>query len=210
MGYDKNELLEKETRYLPSPMAAVRLDGDDGETQTIVGHASVYYDGTTETEYELWDGARERIMPGAFQSDLNGEGDVRALVNHDPNYLLGRQSSGTLSLSDSPKGLQYAIRPGRTTVASDTIEHLRRGDLNGSSFSFKVIDERWKTEDSVEVREITAVRLFDVGPVTFPTYENTTASVRAQIERMRAERHKGNIDWISVARARLDLEEVQD
>ncbi len=44
-------------------------------------------------------GFRERIMPGAFTRSLKEGADVKCLMNHDPNFLLGRTKSGTLQLA---------------------------------------------------------------------------------------------------------------
>jgi len=46
----------------------------------------------------------ERIKPGAFDGALK-DSDVRALKNHDPNLLLGRETAGTLELSANSRGL---------------------------------------------------------------------------------------------------------
>ena len=76
------------------------------------------------------------------------------------------------------KGLRYDIALADTTVARDVREHVSRGDVTGSSFSFIPTDERWIREDDIEIREILGVRLFDTGPVTFPAYDATSVSVR--------------------------------
>lgn len=157
--------------------------GDEGH-KSIRGVAAVYYDGTTDTEFRLWDGAVERIMPGAFDG-IEGD-DVRALFNHDPNHVLGRQKAGTLSVRSEKDGLHYEITPSDTTTYRDVTTYLARGDVSGSSFSFAIRDdgesrgERWfkDTDRGVDVREITSAKTYDVGPVTFPAYEATQSGVR--------------------------------
>ena len=96
----------------------------EGELPKIIGYASVFYDGTAGTQYELWDDTFERIMPGAFDRALK-EDDCRALVNHDANNLLGRTASGTLRLSIDKTGLRYEIDTPNTTLGRDTIENIR-------------------------------------------------------------------------------------
>lgn len=182
-----------ERRYLPNEECPVSLEKrDDATPPKIVGRASVFYDGTADTEYVLYparmDGDRElcpalveRINPRAFNKALNEKQDVRALFNHDPNLVLGRTSSRTLYLSKSLRGLDYEIEPGKTTVAADVQEHIRRGDVTGSSFGFSVLDQKFfhDEERGVDVREILSVDLFDCGPVSYPAYGATSAGMRA-------------------------------
>lgn len=157
----------------------VRMDGE-GEDRKIVGYAAVFYrEGDQGSEYRLWDDAVERIMPGAF--DGVGEDDVRALFNHDPSLLLGRSTAGTLSLTVDDLGLRYEIQPGDTTASRDVQAHLERGDLTGSSFGFRITNEEWqKRDDGPDVRLVRGVELFDVGPVTFPAYESSSAGIRSE------------------------------
>lgn len=167
-----------ERRQYTQDVAGVRLEERADEASKISGYASVFYDGTKRTEYQLWDGAVERIMPGSFDDAIKND-DVRALFNHDPNQVLGRTQSDTLKLSVDKRGLKYEIEPGDTQVARDVSEHIRRGDVDGSSFAFIVTDSDWRTEDSVDIREIRSVELYDVGPVTYPAYSTTTAESNA-------------------------------
>jgi HK97 family phage prohead protease len=160
----------------------------EGDPAKIVGVGAVFYDGTPNTEYELWNNkaerAVERVMPGACAKALARPDDVRGLFNHDPNQLLGRTSAGTMKLSADGLGLKYEIDPGNTSIARDVTEHLNRKDVTGSSFAFIVDEERWtETKDAAgkwnSVREIQSVTLFDCGPVTYPAYEATSAGTRA-------------------------------
>ena len=178
-----------ERRWTPLEMEPIRVEGRADGGQKIVGMAAVYYDGTPRTEYTLWDGVKERIRHGAFSQLLKDGTDTRALFNHDPDNLLGRTTTDTLKLKSTRFGLAYEITPPDTQTARDVVALLQRGDLTGSSFSFLIGEESWKEEeDGDEVREIKQVaKLFDVGPVTFPAYEATTANMRS-LESWRAER----------------------
>ena len=168
-------------RDLPMSLAEVRVEGGDDDSPTkIVGYGAVFYaKGNPGTEYELWRGTKERIAPGAFTRAI-AEDDTRGLFNHDPNLLLGRTSAGTMRLSTDKKGLKFEIDIGDTSVAKDVVGHIQRGDLNGSSFSFRVEKETLEElDDGTTIRTIEAVNpLYDVGPVTFPAYTGTDAGTR--------------------------------
>ncbi|VEB57000.1 phage pro-head protease [Salmonella enterica subsp. enterica] len=76
---------------------------------------------------------REIIRPGAFDEVLND--DVRALFNHDPNFILGRRSAGTLALTVDERGLRYDITaPETQTIRDLVLAPMQRGDINQSSF----------------------------------------------------------------------------
>lgn len=169
-----------EKRILSQP-ARLRNRGD-GEQPVITGYAAVFYrDGDPTTEYELWPGAVERIMPSAF-IEIDQD-DVRAMFDH--RELLGRRAAGTLRLEVDAIGLRYEIEPSETSAYRDTAEHVRLGNVTGSSFSFRIRGngEKWYDEASegrtVEVREIHSVSVFDVGPVVNPAYTGTSAGARS-------------------------------
>jgi HK97 family phage prohead protease len=110
---------------------------------------------------------------------------VRGLFNHDPNNVLGRQKSGTLIVEEDAKGLRFDIPTvGDTQIARDVVSMIRRGDVTGSSFSFTVRKrgDLWdygESGDGTMKRELLAVDLFDLGPVTFPFYPQTKTAVRS-------------------------------
>lgn len=167
-----------------------RADQKDGELPDITGLAAVFYnaDDPAGTQYQLWDNYFERILPGAFDRAVK-EDDVRALQNHDPRLLLGRTTAGTLQLEVTKEGLAYRIQPPATQVGRDTITLLERGDLDGSSFAFlpsnggiEWTEERVKVNGSdvtIYIRNVKAVDLYDVGPVTYPAYTATSSGTRS-------------------------------
>jgi len=126
---------------------------------------------------------REVIEPGFFDPVMNN--DVRALWNHDNNYVLGRTKSGTLKLSVDNTGLRYEITPPDTQYARDLMQSIQRGDVDSSSFQFMVNEDSWedKPQDGgLPIRHLRqCAELIDVSPVTFPAYPQTSASVRSKI-----------------------------
>tara|TARA_R100000789_G_scaffold98583_2_gene102795 strand:+ start:564 stop:1526 length:963 start_codon:yes stop_codon:yes gene_type:complete len=146
---------------------------DDGST-TITGHAAVFNQMSSDLG-----GFREIIAPDAFSNVLND--DVRALVNHDPNLLLARTTSGTLNLEQTEKGLQYSFDVPDTTYGRDLIISMARGDVTQSSFAFTIEDDSWETTEDGEIRTINKVKqLYDVSPVTYPAYPTSDDLTLAQ------------------------------
>lgn len=159
--------------------AVVQLQKRDNAQPMIVGYAAVFYrEGDPGTEYELWPGLIERIMPGAFDKAIR-EDDVRALFNHDHNAVLGRTKSGTLRLSVDAVGLRYEIDPPDTQVARELVALIERGDITGSSFAFFPDDTSFRDVGQTTYIERNVVKLADVSPVTYPAYEATSTGVRS-------------------------------
>lgn len=124
----------------------------------------------------------ERIAPGTFAKTIQ-EADIRGLFNHDANMVLGRNRSGTLRLSEDDQGLRYEIDIPDTQVGRDVAVLLERGDVTGSSFGFRTIDDEWsETDDGFPLRTLKSVALRDVGPVTFPAYTDAEAGLRSLAE----------------------------
>ena len=167
----KETLMNYERRTANEP---VHLE--EGEGLTAVGYAAVF----NSTSQNLG-GFVERIAPTAFRKTLQ-EADVRALFNHDPDALLGRTSNGTLRLMEDDHGLRYEVDLPNTNMGRDVAELLSRGDLNGSSFGFRMISDTWSTtDDDFPLRTITELSIRDVGPVSFPAYESSEASLRSLV-----------------------------
>ena len=63
------------------------------------------------------------------------DADVRALLNHDPNEVLGRTKSGTLRLFDEPKGLRFELDLPDSPLGENMRSAISRGDVDGASRS---------------------------------------------------------------------------
>ena len=154
------------------PFMEVRIN-EEGDKHKIVGYAAVF----NKMSLDLG-GFREVIRPGAFKKTIQ-EADVRALWNHNADYVLGRTKSGTLKLEEDERGLKIEITPPDTQWAKDLITSIGRGDIDQMSFGFRPVKDRWGTEDGENIRELLEVELLDVSPVTFPAYPQTSVQVRS-------------------------------
>jgi len=149
----------------------------DGETRKIEGHAAVFNQLSEDLGF-----FKEKIAPGAFKNA--NKQDVRALFNHDPNFVLGRNTAGTLKMEEDKTGLKVQIDPPDTSFARDLSVSIDRGDISQMSFGFRVVKESWdKGKDgALDTRTLEEVDLFDVSPVTFPAYPQTDVGVRSLSE----------------------------
>ena len=151
----------------------IRADGEE-QALKLNGYAAVF----DQMSVLLYGQFRERIARGAFAGSLAD--DVRALWNHDTNLPLGRTKAGTLKLDEDSHGLRVEIDPPATQAGRDAVESIRRGDVDQMSFAFDVLEDEWDKNDAGEiVRTLRKVKLYEVSPVTFPAYPQTSVSARA-------------------------------
>lgn len=159
-----------ERRYVSA--AELRAVNDDGKLM-LRGHAAVF-----DVLSEDLGGFREKIDPGTFAETLRQD-DIRALFNHDPNFVLGRNRAGTLTLREDGVGLAMENSPPDIEWARGLMATIQRGDVSQQSFSFITLDDTWETVNGENVRTLKRVQLFDVGPVTFPAYPQTDVAGRS-------------------------------
>lgn len=167
--------MEKEKRKAKELRA---ISTEDGNLKKIVGYASIF-DKPSEDM-----GFIEYVRKGAFKNALR-KSDARALFNHDTDTLpLGRQSAGTLVLREDDTGLYYEITPPDTQLARDLMTSIDRGDVRESSFGFTVaVDEwDWSEKDMVKRTIIEVEEVFDVSPVVFAAYNDTSVALRKMEE----------------------------
>ena len=139
---------------------------------SVRGYAAVF-----NSVSEDLGGFVEYIEPRAFDNVMDN--DVRALFNHDFNYLLGRTSAGTLKIWTDERGLGYEAQLPDTSYAKDLAVLMERGDVTQSSFAFMVDQDRWEVDDEGNyTRYIESVsRLIDVSPVVLPAYQAATSEL---------------------------------
>jgi uncharacterized protein len=164
--------MEMERRALP---LKVTLDTDTDGNSYLEGYAIVF----NEESRDLG-GFTEVVSPEAVRNaDFS---DTVAVFNHDTNQLLGRVTSGTLTLSTDERGVKYRVSIPNTTLGNDVKELTKRGDLSGSSFAFSLAKngDKWEERGDKVLRTITSFgKIFDVSPVTHPAYPTTDVGLRS-------------------------------
>lgn len=161
-----------------------------GSIRKLTGYAAVF--GALSEDLG---GFRERIAPGAFRDSLSN--DIRALWNHNSDFVLARTGNDTLVVEEDSHGLRVEVRLPDTSWATDAWQSIKRGDVSQMSFGFRVAPggESWSEEGGVAIRTLTKVRLYEVSPVTFPAYEDTEVVARS--------RPTGPVNNIHAARLQL-------
>jgi HK97 family phage prohead protease len=165
------EMVTKETRNFTSVIQFEQRDGASDDN-TIVGHAAVF-----NKDSEDFGGWIERVAPGAFD-DVLGD-DAVAALNHDTSLVFGRNGKN-MKLSVDKTGLRYVVKLPDTTLARDLKQLIKDEIITQSSFAFTVREQSWEHfKNKPSIRTIVKVdRLYDVAPVTYPAYPDTTVATR--------------------------------
>ncbi len=164
------------------------MNSDSYEIRSVGG--SLRADSTKLTGYAiLFDspsqdlgGFIERVRPGSLKRSLANPDNIRALVEHDPHKLLGRVGSGTLQLREQDRGLYFELSLPDVSYARDISTLVKRGDIGGVSFGFRVNagGEQWEMRDGQLVRDLTDIDLREISIVSDPAYQETSVAVRSK------------------------------
>ncbi len=122
----------------------------------------------------------ESIARGAFKRSLaDKEQDTIWNYEHNDGKILGRKSSGTVTIIEDEKGLRVQGEIPNTTYGNDIIESLKRNDLKYMSFAFVCRKDQRDNTVSPMKRTLLDVDLYDVSIVVNPAYLSTEANLRS-------------------------------
>ena len=194
----------KQTRFIPIEECnlQVREDANGQPSRTVVGHPIVY--GVRSVNLTPWSDTRvvfEILEPGCITQDVFDRSDVIYNNNHSTRIedMIGRcyKGKGTLSIKPGERNVEISCDYPNTTVANDTLEQIRLGNVYGMSFAF---EDDWqdtengvsyeRTNETVDGKEVwlrhvkKIVALYDVANVTHPAYEQTSVGTREQSDRI--------------------------
>lgn len=143
----------------------------EGDGMSFTGRAVVYDSPSVPLPFV------ERIAPGAATRTLRARNDVKALINHNTDMVIGSTRAGTLRLTEDDRGVIADISLPDTSYGRDLSVSVARSDISAMSFGFTVVKDEWSSDYSE--RTIHEFRLHEVSVVAMPAYPATTALVRA-------------------------------
>ncbi|MBO0813550.1 MAG: HK97 family phage prohead protease [Actinobacteria bacterium] len=171
-----------EYRTVPFDVASAEANGDG---LTFEGYAAVY-DMPTRIS-GLDEDFDEQIAPGAFRSIADGNYPV-LMFEHGRHPLIGTMPLGRITdAREDPQGLFISARLTDNWLIAPVRDAVRDRALTGMSFRFTVDGDgdTWlERSGDVPLRTLHSVSVPELGPVVFPAYEPTTASVRSQLDRL--------------------------
>jgi HK97 family phage prohead protease len=156
------------------------VTGDDGDGLTLEGYGAVF---NVPTRINSWEGEFDEVIaPGAFKRTIDRKGPkgIRLQFNHGQDQLFGGLPIGAIEeLREDVNGLYVRARLHDNWHTKPIRDAIASGAIEGMSFRFIVHNEERDTSGDVERRLIREVELFEVGPVVWPAYPETTVGVRS-------------------------------
>ena len=177
-----------ERRNFANSIEIRESSSQDNSVKKIGGYALKYNSPTLIRD--IWgDEWLEEFAPGAFDESLANcktEGsEIKCLWNHDTTKPLGSTKHDTLTFdTNNREGLNYEVELPNNTWGADALESVSRGDVDGSSFGFKVKNDKWSTVEyegrTIDKRTVLDAGLYEVSPCTFPAYGSSEISCRSR------------------------------
>ncbi|WIF95129.1 HK97 family phage prohead protease [Caminicella sporogenes] len=190
---EKKNKNDKEMRYMQFGNLEVReSDGEGSKVRTIAGYVTKY-NKESQILRDWWgDEFIEVVAEGAFNESLE-RNIIKALWNHDTNLVLGSTKNNTLRLTSDNIGLKFELDLPENTWGNDAWESIQRGDVDGVSFGFRVLDDKWseteKEGKKILKRTLLKIDLYEISPTPFPAYLDSEVSCRS-LEKYREKRKK--------------------
>jgi len=152
---------------------------DDG--LTLTGYAAVF-----DTPAEINDrlgSYTETISRGSFTKTLSENPNPILQFDHGTHPMIGSIPLGSIrKLREDEAGLYVEARLSDNWLVEPVRDAIRDGGINGMSFQFEVLRDEWSKDQSE--RTIREIKLYEVGPVVWPAYADTSVGVRSEISNL--------------------------
>jgi len=179
-----------ERRFAPAGLEI--RSNEESQTVTLRGYALRF-----GVPYDMgW--FTEEVASTALQN-ANMQ-DVRVLLNHDPNNILGRTSANTARVGVDNVGMWYEVDLPDSPNGQNARVAVQRGDITQSSWGFSLRKDdtgrrkgdKWEMREGKEHRILTDVDIvYDASPVVYPANPDTTIAKRSRDMAMTEKRDDG-------------------
>lgn len=161
-------------------IAELRATDPAGEGGLILTGRPIIYDQPT-TINDVFGEYTEIIRAEALQgADLS---DIRLLYNHDMGKVPLARTPKTMRFDLDPAGLSMTANLPETEEGKSVYTAVKRGDLSGMSFAFKVPEGGSHFDAKTNTRTITKIeKVYEFSITPFPAYPQTSVEARAAIE----------------------------
>lgn len=165
--------------------AEIRAADPAGDSSLILSGRPIVYDQPTTIKAPFGEYI-EIIRRGALDgADLS---DIRLLYNHDMNRIPLARTPKTMAFKVDPAGLTMRAELPQTEEGKSVYTAVKRGDLSGMSFAFKVPEGGSQFDAKTNTRTITKIeKVYEFSITPFPAYPQTSVEARAEIENTWAE-----------------------
>ena len=156
-------------------IAEIRAEAPAGAEGLVLTGRPVVYDQPTVKKDKFGE-YTEVIRRGALEgTDLS---DTRLLYNHDLSKIPLARSPKTMRFKLDPAGLTMTAELPETEEGKSVYTAVKRGDLSGMSFAFKVP----KGGSTFDAKITKIEKVYECSVVPFPAYPQTSVEARAAIE----------------------------
>lgn len=150
----------------------------DGSDALIINGVPIVFESPTTIKSEVGE-YTEIIKRGAL--DKCDMSDSRLLYNHDLSRLPYAKTPNTMKFNIEKDGLHMTASLPGTEEGRSLYEAIKRGDLTGMSFGFKVPPGGDTYDPKTNTRTINTIeKLYEVSVTPFPCYQDTTVSTEAR------------------------------
>lgn len=164
-------------RSVPFELRSVEGDG-----LTLAGYAAVF---NSPTRIDSWEGRfDETIARGAFSKTINARERVVVQFDHGKHPFFGSLPLGRIEqMREDDHGLYVEVRLSDNWFTQPIRDAIRDEAVTGMSFRFSVPEggDDWRQGAEVQERTIREVKLYELGPVVFPAYADTSVGVRSAL-----------------------------
>jgi HK97 family phage prohead protease len=155
------------------------IDSDD-DGLTLEGYAAVF-DIPTPIHDRLGE-YDETVARGAFTKTISERTPVLQF-DHGTHPMIGSIPLGSIrKIQEDDQGLFVRARLSDNWLVQPVREAIQEGSIRGMSFQFAVLRDKWNTDKTA--RTIHEVKLYELGPVVFPAYEQTSVGVRSELSNL--------------------------
>lgn len=184
-----------------------RAAGVNIQTRTISRYGVVFDSDSLPLMVENESGERFTIIERITRDSVK-DADMEDMIcarNHNFDKILGRRSNGTMKIEVDNDGIKYTTQVCKTTYGDDTLENVRRNDIEGSSFVFSMdLREGYEIQEHADGMLIAIpkkiTKIYEMGPVTSPAYLGT-------IEGRNAELSKAVMRYVETKKERAAIEQ---